>query len=394
MKKQAKGKAAKKRRVGRPKSETFETILLDPSLLEASLFELADGRVALFYEGEDRLLTWKISEDAGRTWSEGRRMLVDGGEAIVGYRASLVRLKSGRVGLVHTATPHRVGRDGPLMFHTSDDECQTWSMGRWIDSRFAVTRNSTARVLSSGRILAPVMKWLSPLAGAESEMEQNSFCYSWVKYSDDEGETWRDSLSEIFVLLDEGRKGAYQYEEPAVEELKDGSILMIGRTDLGRQFVSKSADRGVTWSFPEPTEIASAYAPLHLVRIPKTGNLMIIWNQVSPKEILAGLHRHRLSAAVSTDEGRTWKHHRNLESLDNTARVKPPPVKTYRMANYRYAEVKPRKGRYIGAPTPTRICYPSTAFIGNEVLVCYDYGGPKGHKTKLKILPLEWFYGK
>ena len=265
-------------------------------------------------------------------------------------------------------------------------------MGRWIDPNFAVTRNSSARVLSTGRILAPVMKWLSPLAGGESEMEQNSFCYSWVKYSDDEGDTWKDSLSELFVLIDEGRKGTHQFEEPAIEELTDGTLLMLGRTDLGRQFASRSTDGGVTWGFPEPTEIASAYAPLHLVRIPKTGDLMIIWNQVSPEEILSGLHRHRLSVVISTDEGATWTHHRNLESLDDTTHVPAPPIQVYRMANYKYAEVKPEESRYIGAPTATRICYPSTAFIGDEVAVCYDFGGPKGHKTKLKVIPLDWFY--
>lgn len=366
----------------------FETLVLTPSQLESALFTLEDGRVALFYMSPDVMLMWKYSDDAGRTWSEGRRWLTEDGWAIVGLRPNPVRPRSGIVGMLHTDVHQRSGRDGALRFRSSDNECETWSHGSLVDPYFAVARVNTARVLSSGRIVAPVMRWISCAAGGESEMANRSFCYSWVKYSDDEGQTWNDSLSELFVMLDEGRAGAYSLEEPAVEELKDGSILMLGRTELGRQYRSISKDGGVTWSPPEPTEIACSYTPLHLVRIPKTGDLMIIWNQSSPEEIESGLSRARLTAAISTDDGMTWTHHRNLESPDDTVRIPAPPIRVYRRGEYGKVET----GRYLGDAVIRRICYPSVAFLGDEVLVCYDFDTPDGHATKLRVLPLDWFY--
>ena len=85
----------------------------------------------------------------------------------------------------------------------------------------------------------------------------------------------------------------------------------------------------------------------------------------------------------------TWKHFRNLESRDATTHVEPPPVKVYRMENYQYVE---------GGP-PSRICYPSVAFVGGEAVITYDYGelntgAKKGHATKLVVVPIEWFYEK
>ena len=79
------------------------------------------------------------------------------------------------------------------------------------------------RVLGSGRILCPAFNWLSPLATGESEYPGAAICWSWAWFSDDEGQTWQRSDNEIYVPRSEG---ASDFEEPAVEQLKDGRILM------------------------------------------------------------------------------------------------------------------------------------------------------------------------
>ena len=83
------------------------------------------------------------------------------------------------------------------------------------------------------RILVPVMKWISPFTGGNSESANNNLTYSWVCYSDDEGQTWDRSLSEVFVALDQGRRGVTHFEETVVEELPDDKVLMFGRTEPG-----------------------------------------------------------------------------------------------------------------------------------------------------------------
>src|SRR5207253_11053738 len=108
-----------------------------------------------------RRLYMRVSADRGRTWGEAAPLKTARGEDIRGNRTSPVRLRSGAMGLFHTHVPHVLsGRDGPLRFRVSPDEGKTWSDGVFVNPTFAVQRNGTARVHSSGRVGAPVFLWL------------------------------------------------------------------------------------------------------------------------------------------------------------------------------------------------------------------------------------------
>lgn len=367
---------------------------------EALLSQLKDGRFWLLF-GENKKMVGKFSEDRGRTWSETQELkTVDGRGIELAHDVphhSLVCLKSGKLGLVYGGPLSRPGRDGTVCFRTSSDGGKTWSDLVFIDPLFAVSRNQSARVLRSGRILVPVMKWVSTTTGTDAEETGSHFPYSWVYYSDDEGKTWKRSLSELLIGLDEGKAGHYGAEEVVVEELKDGTVLLYGRTEFGRPYQSFSKDGGISWSPLQPVELASSYSPHTFARIPTTGDLLLVWNQASPKESVSGLQRHRLSTAISQDEGKTWKHFRNLESLDDRTRIEPPtgPPKVYRAI----AEVQPADHRkYPRAPGFLRISYPTVVVTDDEVAIAYDYGQryqsplKKGHATKIKIVSVDWLY--
>lgn len=388
------------------KGVLFEGYAIPPrkGVQEATLATLKDGRIWLLF-GENLLLAGKYSKDGGRTWSGTSLVQTKDGKGIALARdtahLSIVRLKSGRLVMIYGGPVTRPGRDGTVLYRTSDDEGQTWSAPVAIDPLFAVCRTQAARVLSTGRIVAPVMAWLSPATGDDSEEAGNGLTYSWIYYSDDEGKTWKRSLSELFVSLDQGRKGTYHVEETVIEEMRDGRLLLYGRTEFGRPYQSISKDKGVSWSNPTPLQLASAYSPSTLSRIPATNDLLLVWNHVSTEEILAGLARHRLSTAISRDEGATWTHFRNLESLDDRTRIEPPPAepKVYRMTNYGYRPpVDPR--RYPHSPGCLRICYATVAFRDREIAIAYDYGfgGPgslkEGSATKIKVVSLDWLYGR
>lgn len=381
----------------------YDGLALPPrsGVYEATLGQVTNDRYLLFFS-EDKHLVARSSTDHGRTWNETLPVKKTDGEGIYlghGYaHLSLLHLKSGRLGLVHGGPDTRPGRDGTVLFRTSDDNGGTWSESVPIDPVFAVCRVQGARVLTSGRIVVPVFKWVSPNTGAESEDENNNLAYTWVYYSDDEGHTWHRSLSELLVLLDNGRRGCTHFEEPIVEELSDGSLLMIGRTELGRPYQSVSNDQGITWSNPQPVDLASAYTPSTLVRIPSTKDLLMVWSQASTEEMLAGLNRHRLSTAISNDEGKSWSHFRNLESLDDRVRIEPPrgEPRVYRMQDYAYRQPDDHKS-YPHAPGCVRICYATVAFAGDEVTIAYDYGYGVGDwegrsATKVKIVTMDWLY--
>lgn len=353
--------------------------------------------------GENQRLVRKASRDGGRTWTKSIQEKTAGGETIPMARdnahLTLLTLKSGQTAIIYGGSDSRPGRDGTVLFRTLNDDGNTWSDAISVDPLFAVCRTQAARVLSSGRIVVPVMKWISPFTGGDSEGANKNLTFSWVWYSDDDGQTWQRSLSELFVALDNGRRGITHFEEMVLEERTDGKLLMLGRTELGQFYKSYSSDGGISWSHPVPTGIASSYAPGTLIRIPQTGDLLLIWNQASPQEIMSGLHRHRLSTAISSDEGETWQYHRNLESLDDRTRIEPPGgvPRVYRMHDYGYRQPDP--DQYPHAPGCLRICYATVAFRNNEAAITYDYGWGVGefekkHATRIKVVSLDWLYGR
>ena len=198
---------------------------------EAVLAPGGDGTYWLLF-GEQRRLVRKISTDRGRTWGDTRPVLENAGKPIETGRdnvhLSLLHLKSGKLGIVYGGPYSRPGRDGTLLYRSSTDGGATWSPAVTIDPVFSLCRTAGARVLATGRIVVPTFAWFSPFAGGESEGEEATITVSWVFYSDDEGQTWKRSLSELFVSVDEGRMGCYSFEEPSLVELSDGRLLMFG----------------------------------------------------------------------------------------------------------------------------------------------------------------------
>ena len=329
---------------------------------------------------DDTYLAMRSSTDNGHTWGPFKTLRDEGGDEIWGAHHSIFRMKSGKLGLVYGDSKNfpdgHPGRDvgQGMMFRASDDEGETWSDPVLMKHGHAMCTNGHAMVLSSGRIVAPSFRWVSHDASAESEeFFAPSLSYCFVLVSDDEGETWQHSLSELFVSH---YRAAYDLEEPTVVELADGRLLMHLRSQLGRMYRSYSNDGGICWSRPEGLPIAAAYTPTYLTRMPG-GEILMMWNQSSRQEILTGCHRQRLSCAISRDEGGSWENFKNLESLDDTTVVSAPPddrievIEQWEDAGY-YQPLNTK--RYHRAPGVVRICYPCVVFSRDEAVVTYDYG--------------------
>ena len=226
-----------------------------------------------------------------------------------------------------------------------------------------------------------------------------SLSFSSAHVSDDGGKTWRRSLSELYISV---KRAAFDLEEPTVVELKNGTLLMHLRSEVGRIYRSYSPDGGTSWKRPEGLPIAASYTPQIVRRIPSTGDLLMVWNQISRQEIVGCVHRHRLSCAVSMDDGATWENFKNLESLDEATVITPPPaedtVSLQPFEAYGYRQPQSGLKRYYRAPGILRICYPSVAFVGDEILIAYDIGegtlGENVHGARLRAIPVDWFYSR
>ncbi|MGE3822361.1 MAG: sialidase family protein, partial [Isosphaeraceae bacterium] len=147
-----------------------------------------------------------------------------------------------------------------------------------------------------------------PVASTGDDFKENRFT-AWCYLSDDEGQTWRRSRTGVPYA----RRGAM---EPEVVELSGGTLLMHFRTQLGHIAVSRSFDGGETWTEGASWGVRSPEAPATLRRIPSTGDLLLIWNDTYREGEGHGGKRTPLTAAISTDEGRTWSHRRDIETSE------------------------------------------------------------------------------
>jgi hypothetical protein len=373
------------------------------------------------------------SSDGGATWPGPVDLKYRDGQPVLGVMdVNLLRLHSGALGLAHrSAFPpaeERLGNyTGRLSFHRSDDEGETWSQPVPINppGTHAVFTNDKSIVLRDGRIVVPFYGSIGPrlfpfekfsmqLGEKFNNAERGVMAYGATYYSDDEGETWTRSLNEVHVTLDHGALGRYSLGEPTVVELDDGRVLMLGRTNLGTFYRCYSEDRGETWSEPVASGLACPPSPCSLIKLPGTGDLMVAFNQISRWETMSGLYRHRLSCAISRDEGKTWENHRNLESLDDVSYIEPGGPEPVLMGRPKQPV---DRSRYHRAPGPLRFSYPSATLVGDKVVITYgmsvfgdksiiadtfgvDYDqlmeklglAPYDFGNKVRVLTTEWFY--
>ena len=126
----------------------------------------------------------------------------------------------------------------------------------------------------------------------------DGFDFSLMAISDDWGGTWRASRP----LVGPGNI------QPTLALRKDGTIVAYMR-DNGpppkRLMVSRSSDRGETWSDTEDTDRPNPGSGAEVLVL-HSGSWVLIYNDLERD-------RHRLAVSLSDDEGRTWKWTRYLE---------------------------------------------------------------------------------
>jgi hypothetical protein len=367
-----------------------------PSILRAK-----DGRLMMLGAG-----AVSYSSDKGKTWTKPVNLSVP-----VQY---VRRLNSGKLG----------GPAGEI-FYTSDDDGKNWKVGGKIfvsNVPSAAYEGNPLIQTRSGRLVLPVRFTSGPgheglydhagsfglLGGRLVQLEGHAHWpepdISFAYYSDDEGKTWQRSEGGIMAWHKDGYGGMWPCDEPSVIEARNGDLIMYCRTSLGRVYTARSgpvdyvrADGrrilrtpGQRFDNPQPTVLASSYSPCSIRRIPKTGDLLIVWNQVSGDEIRASYRRGRLSSAISKDDGKTWQHYRTIDAsvLPPAGRVEP--------------DAEPQMARgldYVGVVPEDygAAHYPNLEIVDDTVfLTWYRHviNPRKGdiHGRRLRVLPLTWFY--
>ncbi len=385
-----------------------------------SLSEL-DGEKLLALVGES---SGSVSDDAARTWGSPFPFLQEG-KRLRGRSDRILRLSDGRLGMVYTrqkpgySTPHQ-----EWCFCWSEDQGRNWSKGVLIDGPglyapdhgvFQQVGHGSMRQLATGRILIPFywqfnglheetrqaaaygrVRGQSILLEVHGHRPQIGGCYAY--YSDDLGETWNRSVGSIMVWPlpnEDGLGGFGGTYEPVVQELKDGRVLMLMRTKVGRLFQSISSDGGKNWLGATPTQLSSGDVPCDIGRLRSTGHLLLVWNQTTGQEVRDGYFRSRLSVALSKDEAKSWENFRTLEcsaGLDPTLTYASP-------ARVQHIRTKKEVGNLPDGFSMYH--YPRLAFVQGKVVIIYQADTEPAGKAlqltwhgeaKVRVVPEEWFY--
>lgn len=176
--------------------------------------------------------------------------------------------------------------------------------------------------LKSGRIIAPFADWLPNVPTAPPTGPSVTTCV----YSDDGGKTWQRSPAKLTAPCHAGANLAnYGACEPTLIELNDGRVWMLIRTQDGYLYESFSAD-GANWSDAVRSRFHSSNSPAFPIRLPDE-RIVVFWNnaehcqRVGNQGVYSG--RDALHAAITSDEGRTWRGFREVYR-DSTRNGSPP----------------------------------------------------------------------
>ncbi len=283
----------------------------NPRNSEGDFVTLRDGRILYVYsrytgsstsDHAPAYLAGRYSSDKGKTWTQTDRLIVQREGDMNVMSVSLLRLKSGDIGLFYLRKNSET--DCIPMLRISKDEGETWSapVACIRDKKgYFVLNNNRVIQLQNGRLMMAVARHSEP--GGKWDNKATLFSY----FSDDFGTTWKSggAVPNPDNIIT---------QEPGLVELRDGRVMMYIRASGGKQLVSYSEDMGEVWSPVEVSNIDSPLSPATIARIPSTGDLLLVWNNNNGSIPELKGKRTPLTVAVSKDDGRTWLHVKNIET--------------------------------------------------------------------------------
>jgi sialidase-1 len=353
--------------------DVYQATAKYPRYSEGSIIPLRDG--SLLYAttefvggGADHAtatIVGRTSTDGGRTWGEQRLLQENIGKQNV-MSVTLRRMPPGRTEFIPFAERNEfrsTDDNSPLGMYfliknsqtdldvalrVSEDDGKTFGEPLIITKEpgYHIMNNDRVTQLSTGRLICPVST--TPDIFAKGGGHLICVCH----YSDDGGKTWKQSADTV----DQPGRGAM---EPEVVELAGGKLLMIIRTQHGHIATSISEDEGDHWSAPSKLPVEAPESPATIRTIAATGDLLLVWNKTFVPGTGHGGKRTPLTAAISSDEGKTWQHVRQLET-------------------------SPDHG----------FAYTSILFHKDRVLLTYYVHDSKGGRisSRFRSLPVRWFY--
>jgi len=257
-----------------------------------------------------------VSADEGKTW-QYHPIFADAAKFTVRIERALISTRSGAVILAFMNEKERAnwkwdpkisdspGAQLPTYAVRSTDGGKTWEAPQKLHDDWTGAIRDIIQTKSGNVVFTSMM------------LRHNPGRHTVLTYvSQDDGKTWARSN-----VIDQGGAGHHGgVTEATIEELRDGRIWMLIRTNWKTFWEAYSKDGGLTWDNIGPTKIDASSAPGMLKRL-GSGRLILIWNRYFPEgktefplsggdkqwsEVPVSNHRLELSVMFSDDDGKTW----------------------------------------------------------------------------------------
>lgn len=285
---------------------------------EATIVNLASGIIKIFYVNRpgkgDKLMTIS-SYDMGISWSDPQKELDLPGEAY--YANQVMQDQNGNIHCVfHLYGKGDKGYRGRHLnlWYTYQETGKDWTRPKKIFDGYVGSVRGFVQ-LKNKTLLIPIyeadpLRADRPVSGETDYGLFNVICL----YSDDIGQSWKTSENSLKIPVESTQVTRYGAVEPNVIELKNGKVWMLIRTNKGYLYESFSDNSGKTWQPPQPSSFISSDSPATTLRL-ADGRILILWSgnqRYDDKRSYANGGREALHAAISGDEGKTWKGFREV----------------------------------------------------------------------------------
>jgi sialidase-1 len=271
-----------------------------------------------------------VSTDEGQTWSSGRPLFSEQQPIKVSNERAVFRTRDGVIiaAFMNLTERHWTWKDElgdapdarlPAYVMRSLDDGKTWQDIQKLHEEWSGAVRDMIQT-ADGRVIFTAMK-----------IQNHPGRHSVLTYSStDDGKSW--TASNLIDLGGAGHHGGVT--EPTLEQLADGRVWMLIRTNWGEFWSAYSYDGGKFWRIIQPSGIAASSAPGLIKRL-SSGRLLLVWNRPYPdgktEWSLSGgdnlwsatpvsNHREELSIAFSDDEGKTWTQPEVVAHSRDTAR--------------------------------------------------------------------------
>jgi hypothetical protein len=344
---------------------------------EGDIVVLADGSLLLAWsdfnttgwdDGAPCRISMRRSSDAGRSWGPIEVLQEQIGSNVMS--PSLLRTRKGTVLLTFLVKGGPNGSQVHYVRRSTDG-------GKTFGERIPAGAGHDRRIANNDRFIS----LRDPQGNCGDRGRIVLACRDYpgrqgvIVCSDDDGLSWKAGGSVPVV----SEWGSQNFNEPGIVELSDGRLWMYGRTAMGFHAQAWSADRGRSWSKPEPMALRGPCSPLTGEMIPETdytrkmgwaGDILFTFPNHDFERYPRGYRytaRTPLDAAVSRDGARTWTHVRTIEE---------DPTVQYGYTSMTFLE-DPAVGMRV--------------LLTTHVQPIPGYAH-RPHDLKFLSIPLKWFY--